>query len=91
MDLNAVLLNYGSVLEAGKSEFVWNPDGTLAVKRLYADLAQTQEIYTKTFTWNLDGNLHHWTLVVVTTGESITKTFTWNLDGSLAGAEVVAS
>lgn len=91
MDLNAVLLNYGSLLEAGQSDFVWNIDGTLQSKRLYADSAKTELIYVKNFTWNLDGTLNHWVLNVVTTSENITKTFTWNLDGTLNSAITVAA
>lgn len=91
MDLNAVLLNYGSLLEAGQSEFMWNSDGSLAIKRLYTDPAKTELIYTKHFWWNTDGTLNHWVLTVVTTAETITKTFAWNLDGTLAGAVTVAA
>ncbi len=91
MDLNAVLLNYGSVLEAGQSEFVWNDDGTLGQKNLYADPAMIEPIYTKVFTWNGDGTLSNWILTVVSTGETIQKLFTWNADGTLAGCVTVTA
>jgi hypothetical protein len=91
VDLNAILLNYGSILEAGQSEFVWNPDGTLQSKRLYADPARTELIYTKNFFWNLDGTLNRWVLVVITTSEQITKSFVWNLDGTLNSALVTTA
>ena len=83
MDLNAVLLNYGSLLEAGRSKFIWNTDGTVQRKYLYADPAKTELIYTKDYTWNPDGTLYQWVLTVVTTSEQITKTFAWNPDGTL--------
>ena len=91
MDLNAVLLNYGSILEAGQSEFIWNPDGTVSVKRLYADSNKVDLIYTKTFFWNVDGTLDHWILTVMTTGETIRKNFTWNMDGTLNSAVTVVA
>jgi hypothetical protein len=83
VDLNAVLLNYGALLEAGRSKFIWNPDGTVQSKRLYADQAKTELVYIKDFFWNPDGTLYQWVLTVVTTSEVITKTFAWNPDGTL--------
>ena len=90
MNLNAILLNYGSVLEAGRTRFVWNPDGTLQTKYLYADQSKTEMVYENHFTWNPDGSLQKWRMVVTTTGEEITKLFAWNANGSLNEAGVTA-
>lgn len=69
MDLDAVIRQYGTTVDGGYATVNLNIDGTVASKFVYADAAKTIAIYTKNYTWNLDGTLASWTVVVASTGE----------------------
>lgn len=88
MDFKGIYPVSGTLFEKGYTQYQWNPDGTLAVKEMYADAALTQLIYRKTFTWNPDGTLEKWDLLVATDGQVKTKTFVWNSEGQLVDSVV---
>lgn len=88
MDIAGVNLIFGDQIPAGHSQFIWNADGSLQRKRVYADASYNHLIYTKDFTWNPDGTLNQWVLTIATTGETVTKNFGWASNGFLVNTDV---
>lgn len=86
MDHIGVYRVHGRFEEYGNSEFEWDSEGRVVVKRLYADDDKDDLIYERRFFWNEDGSLNRWEMVMTTTGEKIIKRFNWNSDATIQRA-----